>query len=213
MSYQEALEAAGAEVLVFEQFGSYQGDWLARVLYEGQELYINGSYGSCSGCDAFEAEFGFDEQKCNVHIYQYDSPDCTECKAAYQQKLADFGRRYPQLPGRKILIRGNHDRNRSISWWMSSGFDFACDSVKFRNCWLTHEPDPVLPEGCTLNLHGHLHNIWHGFLPAGQQQAAKEAHRPFQRLFAVEYTNYCPIEFDEFVAHPDKYLARGFKQN
>lgn len=118
---------------------------------------------------------------------------------------------YPQLPGRKILIRGNHDRNRSISWWMSSGFDFACDSVKFRDCWLTHEPDPVLPEGCTLNLHGHLHNIWHGFLPEGQQRAAQAAHRPFQRLFAVEYTNYCPIEFDEFVTHPDKYLTRGLK--
>lgn len=71
----------------------------------------------------------------------------------------------PYLSGRKILIRGNHDRQRSAGWWMSHGFDFACEGMRFRNCWLTHEPAPSLPDGCELNLHGHLHNIWHGFAP------------------------------------------------
>jgi len=32
-SYKESLEAAGAEVLAFESFGSYQGDWVALVWY------------------------------------------------------------------------------------------------------------------------------------------------------------------------------------
>lgn len=27
-----------------------------------------------------------------------------------------------QLQGKKILIMGNHDRGRSISWWMDKGF-------------------------------------------------------------------------------------------
>lgn len=117
---------------------------------------------------------------------------------------------YPELPGRKVLVRGNHDRNRSLAWWMSHGFDFACDSMMYRGQWLTHEPANALPDGCTYNIHGHLHNIWHGFHPNDPKaEQPTSLYHPWQRLFAVEYTNYCPIEFDEFVAHPDKYLARG----
>lgn len=117
------------------------------------------------------------------------------------------------LPGRKILVRGNHDRNKSCSWWMDNGFTFACDGFLFRNCWLTHEPATSRPGGCELNIHGHLHNIWHGFAPnAGKEEKAmSEGHlrNAWQRLFAIEYTNYYPIEFDEFVSKPDKYQARG----
>lgn len=120
---------------------------------------------------------------------------------------------YKSLPGNKILVRGNHDRNRSLGWWMSHGFGFACDGMRFRNCWLTHEPDTSRASGCDLNIHGHLHNIWHGFAPnAGDEKDATETKRlrnPWQRLFSVEYTNYMPIEFDKFVSHPDKYLSRG----
>lgn len=124
------------------------------------------------------------------------------------------------LAGKKILIRGNHDRNKSCSWWMDHGFDFACDGLRFRNCWLTHEPDTSRASGCDLNIHGHLHNIWHGFRSSvrpGDIQELEWARlknqlkNPWQRLFAIEYTNYYPIEFDEFVAHPDKYNARGLK--
>jgi len=124
-------------------------------------------------------------------------------------------------PGRKVLIRGNHDRSKSCTWWMEHGFSFACDGMKFRNCWLTHEPSTSLADGCELNIHGHLHNIWHGFtsqdpmapelgprVDAWQQRRLKH---PWQRLFAVEYTNYMPIEFDKFVSHPDKYQSRGPK--
>lgn len=120
----------------------------------------------------------------------------------------------PALPGRKALIRGNHDRQQSCAWWMERGFDFACDGMKFRNCWLTHEPSTSLADGCELNIHGHLHNIWSGFAApnAGNEIDAKERGRlrhPWQRLFAIEYTDYRPVEFDKFVSHPDKYQARG----
>lgn len=117
--------------------------------------------------------------------------------------------------GHKILVRGNHDRKGSCSWWMDHGFDFACDGMKFRNCWLTHEPDTSRAGGCDLNIHGHLHNIWHGFAPnAGAEEAAtkeKRLRNNWQRLFAIEYTDYYPIEFDEFVSKPDRYQARGPK--
>jgi calcineurin-like phosphoesterase family protein len=127
------------------------------------------------------------------------------------------------LNGRKILIRGNHDRNASNSWWMDHGFDFSCDSMMFQGHWLTHEPAERLPYesqgtkgSTTLNIHGHLHNIWHGFAPnAGDEKDATELKRlrnPWQRLFAIEYTDYYPIEFNEFVDHCEKYQARGPKK-
>ncbi len=112
------------------------------------------------------------------------------------------------LNGRKILIRGNHDRQWSNSKWMENGFAFSCDGMKFRQCWLTHEPAQSLAEGCILNIHGHLHNIWHGFQAEGSVPE-KKLHNPWQRLFAIEYTNYAPVEFDKFVDRPNKYLARG----
>ena len=134
-----------------------------------------------------------------------------------------IGRRPPWLgdwPGRKILIRGNHDRQHSNTWWMEHGFDFACDGMAFRNCWLSHEPRPNLPIG-ELNIHGHLHNIWSGFNYEGKDVINVATGKPFglptqldnpwQRLFAVEYTNYMPVEFDKFVSHPDKYQAKGPK--
>lgn len=63
MSYQKCIELAGAEILKFKYFGSYQGDWWAKVKYEGQIGWVHGSYGSCSGCDAFEAEFGWNDNE------------------------------------------------------------------------------------------------------------------------------------------------------
>jgi|ERR1700693_262028 len=119
------------------------------------------------------------------------------------------------LKGRKTLIRGNHDRDKSCLWWMQNGFDLAVDALMFRNWWITHEPAKHLPwelgPHCQGNIHGHLHNIFHGFHVKEGAQTPTKLHNPWQRLFAVEYTNYCPIEFMEFVDHPDKYNARGIE--
>lgn len=57
MSYEDALKAAGAVVHAFEEFGSYQGDWYALVSFKGRTAFVHGAYGSCSLCDAFQAEF------------------------------------------------------------------------------------------------------------------------------------------------------------
>lgn len=99
MSYCEAMEAAGAEVLAFQEFGSYQGDWWALVKYEGESGWVHGYYGSCSGCDAFQGEFDYsDQDQCSDHKYEYPKPEsCTECdkaKIVYQEKLAAFGKSY-----------------------------------------------------------------------------------------------------------------------
>ena len=129
---------------------------------------------------------------------------------------AKFQAQIRAMNGKKILIRGNHDRKKSNSWWMDNGFDFSCDGLIFANCWVTHEPAASRAGGCELNVHGHLHNIWHGFHPyhgdmmnAEWMRLKKELKNPWQRLFAIEYTNYYPIEFEEFITHPDRYQSRG----
>jgi calcineurin-like phosphoesterase family protein len=119
---------------------------------------------------------------------------------------------YPLLPGRKVLVRGNHDKH-PLLWWMENGFDFACDSMVFRHVWITHRPAQSLPKHTYLNLHGHLHNIWHGFHkdePDTEKiNRAGKLYNPWQRLFAIEYTDYRPVEFEHFLNDPDRYQARG----
>jgi calcineurin-like phosphoesterase family protein len=152
-------------------------------------------------------------------------------------KYADWEWMVQAWPGRKVLIRGNHDRAHSCTWWMEHGFHIALDQMVFRNVLLTHEPANAvvksngykpygamewgLPEGCALNVHGHLHNIWDGFHSAERLERdkallgidpTKELKHKWQRLFAVEYTGYNVVEFNKFIAHPDKYQARGPKR-
>lgn len=76
MGYPKALQAAGAQVLDFAMFGDYQGTWWAHT----DKGFVTGSFGSCSHCDAFEADFGDDWDK-------LDDPEV-------QAKLADFGKTY-----------------------------------------------------------------------------------------------------------------------
>ena len=92
-----------------------------------------------------------------------------------------------KLPGRKALIRGNHDSQHSNTWWMKHGFDFACDSMVFRNVWLTHAPwlEP-LPAGTVINVHGHIHT------------RAFTEKKPWNKLLILEH-HYSPVEFNKFV--------------
>jgi hypothetical protein len=83
MSYQSALEAAGCEIIDMIHTGCYQGEWYAVVKYEGDIGVVTGSYGSCSVCDSFEAEFDY----------------CDDEKDDYQERLKSFGETYlPPLP-------------------------------------------------------------------------------------------------------------------
>lgn len=120
-----------------------------------------------------------------------------------------IGAQIRQLNGRKILVRGNHDLHSSCSWWCDEGgFDFACDGMIFRGLWMSHKPAKFLPERCNLNIHGHLHNVWGGFHSERIKTPGK-LDKPWQRLFSLEYSNYYPIELNNFVDHPQKYQATG----
>jgi hypothetical protein len=79
MSYRQSLEAAGARIIAFEHFGDWQGSWVALVEYQGETGWVHGWFGSCTECDAFQSEFGFDD----------------DFKSEYErERLASFGRTY-----------------------------------------------------------------------------------------------------------------------
>lgn len=98
-SYEGALEAAGAVVEEFKFFGSYQGNWWARVVYEGQRGWVRGSYGSCSGCDALQGTFDYDfgdeykwDDEWSKRVRKTD-----EEIAGEREQFAEFGRGYLDL--------------------------------------------------------------------------------------------------------------------
>lgn len=61
--YQVIAHYHGHELIYYNQYGSYQGEWLL-VTFDpiSKEYYIwKGWYGSCSGCDSHQAEFSWTE--------------------------------------------------------------------------------------------------------------------------------------------------------
>ena len=59
------------------------------------------------------------------------------------------------IPGRKILVRGNHDTEKD-PYYVGLGFDDVTDVLIIHNMIFTHKPIQVAPD--ELNIHGHLHS-------------------------------------------------------
>ena len=76
---------------------------------------------------------------------------------AFSKNAARLIKVIKELNGRKILVQGNHDK-RSRHWYMTNGFEFACDSFVWDNIIFTHRPisrDNI--DRWRLNIHGHIH--------------------------------------------------------
>lgn len=98
--YKICLKLAGAQVLLFEKFKSYRGDWLSLVKYNGRKGWVNGYCGSCLGCDDFRNEFGsagnhlcYDGYVKNVYDYSLFCQDCKDCNLLLK-RLKIFGKEY-----------------------------------------------------------------------------------------------------------------------
>jgi calcineurin-like phosphoesterase family protein len=95
-----------------------------------------------------------------------------------------------QLHGRKILVKGNHDR-KSMTWYINNGFEFFCDSFVLGDILFTHRPVPKslfiqMQIPYRLNVHGHIHQ--------------KETLDPLMyKNVSVEKLNYFPIHLDSIL--------------
>lgn len=118
--YVGTMMMAGAEIHAFQCFGSYQGDWWAKVTYEGLTFWLHGYYGSCSGCDAFQAAFGWNEPRCEKHKYKHaeDVVQCVDCANAMlkrRQDYIEFGKR--ELDGERHTQESALEKaNENIKW-------------------------------------------------------------------------------------------------
>lgn len=105
-----------------------------------------------------------------------------------------------QIPGRKVLTMGNHDR-KSRGWYMNNGFDFVADTFTIDDIVFSHRPLQHLPSGSRINIHGHFHNTDHR---SKEPEYNAWYNTTIHRLLALEYTDYAPVRLDEFVAETDR---------
>ena len=107
---------------------------------------------------------------------------------------ADMVHMLEGLPGTKTLIRGNHD-HKTRTWYRENGFADCVDALVIGDVFLTHEPyQSDLPSGCTLNIHGHLHDD-------NYRRHAYEI-KPWHQLLAIELTGYRPVLLESFRRRP-----------
>lgn len=93
-SYRDVATLRGHVPLLYQEFGSYQGDWLMFARDPNQYLVYRGSYGSCSGCDDLQSEFSYEEdvpqKKVDEWVEKY--PPFVEIPRATARNLAKAGK-------------------------------------------------------------------------------------------------------------------------
>lgn len=108
------------------------------------------------------------------------------------------------LPGKKRLVRGNHDLNPD-SWYHDAGFKVIYGVRHIQNVWLTHIPiNPQCLEGRSIgNIHGHLHaqRIWNIRPMIGAPGQAGEGWSDSRYFNAcVEPLDYVPRTIESIIA-------------
>ena len=106
-----------------------------------------------------------------------------------------------QLTGTIVLVRGNHDKSHSDSWFRDTGFSFVCQKVMIGKILLSHMPSRLTEEEIEYgvkNIHGHFHNIDHKMWEKNLIARLTDSHY----LLAIELVDYKPI-----------LLSRAFEKN
>lgn len=64
------------------------------------------------------------------------------------------------IPGKKVLVLGNHDTMLGQDYFSGCGFDYVFERIDWQNIVFTHRPInmELMPEDY-LNIHGHMHNV------------------------------------------------------
>ena len=93
IDHQEILERQGFEILDWESFGSYQGDYAAIVKKDGKVGFTVIGYGSCSGCDALQALEPYYMFEPNRDEYDFEDEEDEE---TYSEKLKQYNEHLKQ---------------------------------------------------------------------------------------------------------------------
>lgn len=90
------------------------------------------------------------------------------------------------LPGRKLLVRGNHDKRRDIEY-LKLGFDFVCENMTFDfdNLRVLFSHKPNYFHTADINFHGHFHDL--------HREDFSKLYLPF----SLEHMGYKPIALNK----------------
>lgn len=99
---------------------------------------------------------------------------------ANEEDSKDAQEKFKSLPGRKILILGNHDRMQGSEFYTNCGFDYIYEELYYHNILFSHRPVNIdkLP-GIDINIHGHIHNETFYMTTDGQDNVNVYGNRPF----------------------------------
>ena len=100
------------------------------------------------------------------------------------------------MPGYKILIRGNHDKEKD-HWYLEHGWHEVHDQLRIKRPWrvlLSHKPQ-VDDGSYDINIHGHFHNDLHRVTEARNLAIRSPKHR----LLALECLSYRLISLQDFI--------------
>lgn len=103
-----------------------------------------------------------------------------------------------KLPGKKILIRGNHD-HKTFQEYMDMGWDFAAESLelKFDRLTILFTHAPKWNHQASINIHGHFHDLH------------REDYTHLYLPLSLESMGYMPIAMDEeFIAVLSSWVRR-----
>ena len=68
-----------------------------------------------------------------------------------------------KIPGKKVLILGNHDKMLGQEYFTGCGFDYVFDTFTYNDLIFTHQPINMDTHGNMLNIHGHIHK-WEEYM-------------------------------------------------
>ena len=107
--------------------------------------------------------------------------------------------KFLSLPGKKILIRGNHDTD-IVAEALQRGANFSCEELvmTFAGMKILFTHKPKYRHEYDVNIHGHLHTI--------RTLSAQKLFLPI----ALEYMGYAPLALDENFLATLKKLVENF---
>lgn len=104
---------------------------------------------------------------------------------------------FNQLECKKYLIKGNHD-NKSLTWYLQHGWDSVSERLDIKHFGkriaFTHQP--IAWDGYfDFNIHGHFHDT------DGRRQPdyREDIMSGYNKLIALEYTDYEPVNLRKFL--------------
>lgn len=102
-----------------------------------------------------------------------------------------------QMPGIKILVKGNHDIKKDL-WYFNHGFDLIADTLLFKDIVFSHEPRDLNEyENYKYNIHGHFHRSLR--TEASRTAAGYNYYSKFHAYLSIEEEDYKPILLDDFM--------------